>query len=184
MGAMPTRGRISGLALLTIALSLLFVGAACAQKPLTLDERAQALDKRIMCPVCPGETIDQTQAEIGKQMRALVREKLAEGWTDQQVLDYFADRYGPSILATPPKGGFSVLVWIGPPIGIVAALVGLAMVLRAMRRGARVAQPETVARKADLAPYLDVVDQELTAGQDAPPKGRGAPARNRQGRQR
>ncbi|MBI2866373.1 MAG: cytochrome c-type biogenesis protein CcmH [Chloroflexi bacterium] len=156
--------------IVAIGLPLFFLSQACAQLPLTLEERARALDKRIICPVCPGETIDQTQAEIGKQMRALVREKLAEGWSDQQVLDFFAERYGPSILAQPPRQGFPLLAWLGPPLGLLLAVVVLGLVLRAMRRSAATLQPEPLPRPEELTTYLSVVDRELQAGSESPEK--------------
>ena len=68
----------------------------------------------LMCPVCPAETIDQAQVEISFQMRAVVREMLAEGRTREEILDYFVDRYGADILAAPPKVG-------GKPAGVDSA---------------------------------------------------------------
>ena len=66
---------------LTAILAILIVlsAAACATEPPTLEERAQSIDQRLMCPVCPAETIDQSQADVAIQMRELVREKLRPG---------------------------------------------------------------------------------------------------------
>ncbi|MBI2917401.1 MAG: cytochrome c-type biogenesis protein CcmH [Chloroflexi bacterium] len=184
METMPKTRWARAIVLLGTTLPLLFLLATCTQKPLTFEERALALDRRIMCPVCPGETIDQTQAEIGKQMRALVREKLREGWSDQQVLDYFADRYGPSILAAPPKGGFSALAWIAPPVGVALGLVLLGLVLRAMRRSSAAAGTLPATRREELEPYLNIVDREMESGVGLHPQPEGPPARRPRGRGR
>ena len=124
-----------------------------------LEREAQAIDKLLICPVCPGETIDQAQAELASQMRQVVREKLGQGLTRSQVLDYFSDprRYGTSVLASPPKSGFNLLVWILPPAGVVGAVALLLLVVRAMRRNEAPLpdDPES------LEPYLERVDREL-----------------------
>ena len=87
-----------------------------------------------MCPVCPGESIDQSQVALAVQMRGIVNEKLAEGWSDQQVRQFFVERYGPSVLLEPPTSGVSLAVWILPPVGVAAAIVVFVLVLRQMRR--------------------------------------------------
>ncbi|MFQ5874526.1 MAG: cytochrome c-type biogenesis protein CcmH, partial [Dehalococcoidia bacterium] len=79
----------------------------------SLEERAQSLDRRLMCPVCPAETIDQTQAEIALQMRQMVRSKLQAGEGEQQIMDYFVDKYGQSVLAELPAEDALAHLWIG-----------------------------------------------------------------------
>ncbi len=87
-----------------------------------------------MCPVCPGESLDQSQHVLASQMRAVVDEKLAEGRSDESIREFFVERYGPSVLMEPPGRGATALVWIVPPLGAVAAAAGLFLVLRSMRR--------------------------------------------------
>ena len=146
-----------------------------------LEREAQAIDKMLMCPVCPAETIDQAQVEISFQMRAVVRELLAEGRTRQEVLDYFVDRYGADILAAPPKSGTNLVAWILPIVGVAAGLLGVFLVIRAMTRAQRKvllpsraalrqAQDSTGSGTAnarepqapddpELAPYLEIADR-------------------------
>ena len=99
-----------------------------------LEQRAHELNQTIMCPVCPGESIDQSQNGLAVQMRAIVIEKLAEGWSEESIKDFFVERYGPSVLLEPSRRGFTVLVWLIPPFGAVGAAIGLYFVLRTMRR--------------------------------------------------
>ena len=128
------------------------------------EEEAQAIDEMLMCPVCPAESIDQAQVPLAKQMRQRVRELLAEGATRQEVLDYFADRYGQDVLASPPKSGVNLLAWALPIAGLLAALVAVLLVLRAMKgRGSEPVNAPLAdgADDEDLAPYLAAVDRSL-----------------------
>ena len=160
----------------------LLIGCYAPVKEISLETRAQALDKSLICPICPGETIDQSQATLADQMQAIVREKIEDGWSDEQVRQYFVDRYGEGILAAPPKSGFNLLIWVVPPFGILGAMLALALSVRAMRRGQRHSHYHTVkAGNAGLEVFLDRVDEELlgtTAQQDAtnPPIHRGPTA--------
>ena len=137
-----------------------------------LEREAQNIDRMIMCPVCPAETIDQAQVEISFQMRAVVREMLGEGRSREEILDYFVDRYGPDILAAPPKTGANLLAWILPIVGIAAGLGGVFLVIRAMTgRGRPSTAPATTGGTpvttataepdAELAPYLEIADRML-----------------------
>ena len=128
------------------------------------EEEAQSIDQMLMCPVCPAESIDQAQVPLARQMRQRVREMLSEGATRQEVLDYFADRYGQNVLASPPKSGFNLLAWVLPIVGVFAALGAGFLVLRSMRGRNGNADGET-ARDGpvdqELEPYLAAVDRSL-----------------------
>ncbi|MBQ12732.1 MAG: hypothetical protein CMJ45_14425 [Planctomyces sp.] len=150
---------------------VLWVGLAQAQSPdaapkppqipTYLEEEAQRIDGMLMCPVCPAETIDQAQVEIARQMRRLVREKLSQGDDRREILEFFADRYGNDILAAPPKSGVNLIAWLVPIFGVLGALAAGLMVIRSMtRQGAREGVDD-VAIDDDLAPYLDIIDQNL-----------------------
>ena len=126
----------SWLGIMVVMAAALFVAGcsdARADVP-PVEQRAQALNRSIMCPVCPGESIDQSQVALAVQMRGIVDEKLAEGWTDEQVREFFVERYGPSVLLQPPTEGVSLAVWILPPVGVAAALAVFVLVVRNMRR--------------------------------------------------
>ena len=188
--------KIMGILILTIILFVVMapsVPSVYAQTPPldeSLEEEAQAIDRMIMCPVCPAETIDQAQVEISFQMRAVIREMLAEGRTREEILDYFVDRYGPDILAAPPKSGVNLLAWILPIVGVAAGLGALFLVIRAMTGRTEVSSPsggglgwgrspnpanepsgeppspepaEVPPDDPELSPYLEIVDRRLAA---------------------
>ena len=132
------------------------------------ETEAQAIDRMLMCPVCPAESIDQAQVPLAKQMRQRVREMLASGASRQEVLDYFADRYGTEVLASPPKSGFTLLAWVLPVVGLLIALAAVLLVLRAMT-GKSAEESETVSEEEgsyeSLEPYLAAVDRSLEIGE-------------------
>ena len=147
-------------------------GHANAQEPVTVDavdtlenrlpydeKAAQGIDGMLMCPVCPSQTIGQSQVTIAKQMRWLVREKLGQGKSREEILGYFAGVYGQDILAAPPKTGFSLIAWTVPVFGVFAALAAGFFVLRSMRTGP--GMPGMADNREDLEPYLEAVDRAL-----------------------
>ena len=144
-------------------LIVLFV-AACATETPTVEERAQSIDQRLMCPVCPAETIDQSQADVAIQMRELVREKLRAGESEDQIFNFFVDRYDKGVLAEPPAEGFNILVWVIPP---VAFLLGLALIwlgFRQLTRSPRLYTPSSSNDwQADSDSYLREIDEEFEA---------------------
>ena len=132
------------------------------------DAEAQAIDRMLMCPVCPAENIDQAQVPLARQMRNQVRRMLADGADREQVLAWFADRYGLGILAEPPRSGFNLIAWIVPGVALALALAGGLLTLRAMRRRPAVVLATTTADASDLQPYLAAVDRELALEPSAP----------------
>ena len=94
-------------------------------------------------------------------MRRTVREKLTEGESRDDILQFFVDRYGQDVLAVPPKSGFNLLVWLAPPIALLLGGGALAMVLRAMRQDHRRSTEAPLSTVSDLEPYLSAVDRDI-----------------------
>jgi cytochrome c-type biogenesis protein CcmH len=164
--------------MLLLACGLLWAPAAYGQTtPPTLtpeqEARAIALDKQLICPICPGETLDQSRSTIARQMRDVIRGRIAQGQTDQQILDYFVSVYGESILARPPRSGFGLTAWVVPPVALAVALIAGFFVLRGLRRNAASSEPDRTGGPAPetpaaLRPYLQMVDEEMTSGGSEP----------------
>ena len=126
------RASISWLVVAVIGLAV--VACSATYEVPDLERRAQQINKSVMCPVCPGESIDQSQHPLSVQMRAAVDEKLGEGWSDGQVREFFVERYGPAVLLEPPAEGAHLVAWLVPPLGLALALAALYMVVRLMAR--------------------------------------------------
>lgn len=117
--------------LAAVAAATVLVVPAWAQD---LDARASAIAAKLRCPVCQNESVADSPAALAAQMRALIREQLAAGQTDDQVIAYFVSKYGEWILLEPPRRGLLWLVW-GMPIG--ALLAGACLVVAYVRRRVR-----------------------------------------------
>jgi len=87
-----------------------------------LEARARALSSEIRCLVCQNQSIDDSDAQLAKDLRVLVREKLVEGNSDQQVLDFLVARYGEFVLLKPRFGWHTLLLWVLPLIALIAGL--------------------------------------------------------------
>ena len=116
----------------------------------------------LMCPVCPAETIDQAQVEYSKQMRRVVREMLAQGHSREEILDFFADRYGPQVLAAPPKSGLNLVAWIVPVVAVVAAIGGGLLVIRSMAGRNNSPTEDEPLGEDGLEEYLEIIDRETS----------------------
>ena len=129
------------------------------------ESHAQSIDQQIMCPVCPAETIDQAQVPIAKQMRLIVREQLANGATEAEILSFFADRYGQAIIGAPPKSGYNLIAWVLPVVALAGALVASIFVLRSMT-SKPVVSDTSPASEIDscLQPFLEMVDSDIGLG--------------------
>ena len=70
------------------------------------------LEKEIMCPVCDGQTLDQSQSLIAEDMKNSIKEKIGEGYNESEIKNYFVERYGENVLAYPSVSGFNLLAYI------------------------------------------------------------------------
>ncbi|TPN83089.1 cytochrome c-type biogenesis protein CcmH [Mesorhizobium sp. CU2] len=120
---MRTRFSVASLLLL---LALLFAGAAQAVKPdevlqdPALEARARVLSEGLRCMVCQNQSIDESDADLARDLRILVRQRLVAGDTDQQVMDYIVSRYGEFVLLKPRFSLRTALLW-GTPVLLLLA---------------------------------------------------------------
>jgi cytochrome c-type biogenesis protein CcmH len=121
-----------------------------------LEARARALSQELRCLVCQNQSIDDSNADLAHDLRVLVRERLAAGDSDRQVLQYLTSRYGDYVLLDPPVKPATYLLWFGPPALLL--LGGLALVFAQRRRRAALASapaPLSAAEQQRLARLLD-----------------------------
>jgi cytochrome c-type biogenesis protein CcmH len=105
--------------------------AVAAGSDSALEARTTAVASTLRCPVCQGESIQDSPSELAKQMRAVVRDRLRSGETPDQVKAYFVSRYGEWILLEPTMTGLNILLYVLP---VVLVIGGLALVAFLVRR--------------------------------------------------
>ena len=109
------------LAAMVLTLVSINVGYAQDTPPIIpSDDEVNAIAKQLYCPVCENIPLDVCPTQACAQWRDLIREKLSQGWSENQIKTYFVDQYGDRVLATPPARGLNWLVYIIPPIAILA----------------------------------------------------------------
>ena len=101
-----------------------------APKQPTLDQRVRDVASQLKCPICQGESVADSPSLLAQQMRSIIRQQLQSGKSEQEVIQYFVDRYGEQIVWTPQWQGFSLLAWL-VPIGLL--LVGAGLMLSTLR---------------------------------------------------
>ncbi len=132
---------------------------APAPRPTPSDDQVNAVAHQLYCPVCENIPLDVCPTQACAQWRDLIRQKLAAGWSDQQIKDYFATQYGERVLAVPPQHGLNWLVYILPLAMFLAGGGLLFFVLRGMRRRAT-APRSTRADPQASPPPAELVDEE------------------------
>ncbi len=101
-----------------------------------LEERARDLSQGLRCLVCRNESIDESNADLARDLRLLVRERLVAGDTDDEVIEFVVARYGEYVLLTPTRDGANLILWWAGPAGLILALVLALAYLRTRRPGA------------------------------------------------
>ena len=109
-----------------------------------LEARAREISKELRCLVCRNESIDDSNADLARDLRLLVRERIMAGDTDAEVLDYLVDRYGEFVLLKPRFSTANALLWLAGPTSF---LLGLAVIIAYLRRR----RPAAVAKEAPLS---------------------------------
>lgn len=127
-----------------LLLSLLLIGLAPLPalavnpdemlKDPALEQRARELSAQLRCMVCQNQSIDDSNAELAKDLRLLVRERISKGDSDQQVIDYLVSRYGEFVLLKPRFTEKTLALWIMPAALFVVGLVAIFFYSRRSRR--------------------------------------------------
>jgi cytochrome c-type biogenesis protein CcmH len=114
-----------------------------------LEARARAITATLRCPVCQGESIDDSNAPISRDLRLLVRERIVAGDSDTQAVDYILARYGDFVLFKPRWSGTGLVLWLAGPLMLLAG-VGIAFGVLRRRQTAPEAAPISAAEQAEI----------------------------------
>jgi cytochrome c-type biogenesis protein CcmH len=144
-----------------LSLMLLCAPAALAVGPEeilpdpALEQRARDISAGLRCLVCQNQSIDDSDADLAKDLRILVRERLVAGDSNAQVEQYIVDRYGEYVLLNPRLGTHTIMLWAAAPVLLLAGLVALFI---ARRRTAVPAAPEGLTAEEQAA--LDALNRD------------------------
>jgi len=141
--------------LLTFCISAFHVYAQGG--PVT-DDQVNAVAKKLNCPVCENIPLDVCDTQACVQWRDLIRQKLADGETPEQIIAYFHETYGDRVLQEPPRRGFTGMLWILPVVGVVLGAVIFWLALRSMSPRLKAASDQ--AQSGEPAPTLQPDTQD------------------------
>ncbi|MBI4319756.1 MAG: cytochrome c-type biogenesis protein CcmH [Chloroflexi bacterium] len=144
------------------AVALVCVGTPGAAVTAGPEDEALEIARALECPVCSGQSVADSPAPLAQGMRALIRKKLADGESREQIMQYFVDRYGESILREPPRSGLNQILWWLPFLVLVAGIGVLALAIkRWITRPPAQASSRASKVPADLAKYEARLEEEL-----------------------
>ncbi len=122
---------------LTVILLLVLVLPALAQEPTVpvSDDDVNEVAKQLYCPICESTPLDVCATQACADWREVIRTKLAEGQSAEDIKAYFELQYGPQALAEPPRSGFTQLVWIVPVVAVIIGAFFFVRYLRGLQAG-------------------------------------------------
>lgn len=124
----------------------------------TLDEQTISVAKGLYCPVCPGVPLDVCDTQACEQWRGLIKERLSQGQSGEQIEAYFVEQYGERVLGAPRPQGFNLLIYVLPAFAVSAGVAGLYIFAQhRMGRSPMVPNPESAAAN----PYRSRIEREL-----------------------
>ncbi|MEL0107630.1 MAG: cytochrome c-type biogenesis protein [Rhodospirillales bacterium] len=112
-----------------------------------MESRARDVSQYLRCLVCQNQSIDDSDAELARDLRLLVRQRIKAGDSNDQVIDYVVSRYGDFVLLKPPFKASTFLLWVGPALAFIAGVIAYLMYFR--RRKLASASPQTAAPLSD-----------------------------------
>ncbi len=105
-----------------------------------LEARARTISKQLRCLVCQNQSIDDSNADLARDLRILVRERIMQGDSDEVVIGFVADRYGDFVLLRPPFKAGTLVLWLGPPALLILGAAAVVLYFR-RRRAAQAVAP-------------------------------------------
>lgn len=131
-----------------IAASLITIVIALASSPPSSADRVAHLATILKCPVCTSESIASSPSGIAREALTLIEERVAEGWSDDEIIDFFVTTYGDDMLLDPPTGGRTTALWVLP---LLAAVAGIAVIASRRRRSGASSLSEADRRSVEEA---------------------------------
>ena len=127
-------------------------GPVRAQQPTPSDDEVNAIARQLFCPVCENTPLDVCPTQACHDWRELIRQMLAEGKSESEIKQYFVNQYGARVLSEPPSTGMNWLVYVVPPLAVLA---GAYMLFRAFRTWKVLRETQSASPAQGSAPAAD-----------------------------
>lgn len=139
-----------------------FQSISIASQEKSIDDQTKEISSLLMCPVCQGQSVGESNSNLAHDMRDIIRKQLEAGKSKDEVLAYFINSYGESILASPPPKGLNWLLWLLPGVGIILGGIVITLFLfKAQREDENEDSSENeIQAKADND-YMKRIEKEL-----------------------
>jgi cytochrome c-type biogenesis protein CcmH len=144
-----------------LVLAGLWAAPVFAQGQPPTDDEVNTVAKQLYCPVCENTPLDVCPTQACAQWRDLIRLKLSQGESAEQIKQYFVDNYGARVLNEPPRTGLNWLAYLVPPIVILAGAAFLVRALRMMKRPVVAAPVEGPRSDAPADDYIARLEEEV-----------------------
>ena len=158
---------------MALLLSLAVVGTGALAQDEISDDQVNEVAKDINCPVCESTPLDVCPTPACDDWRELIRVKLSEGQSREQILDYFARQYGDGVITNPPRRGLNLFIlWLVPALGVLLGLLLFSRLLNGLRASESESAGLHISRESDspdtlpqtdpaLADYVSRVEKEI-----------------------
>ena len=123
----------------------------------SIEKDVSEISKELMCPVCRGQTVAESNSTLANDFREIIKKKLEAGESKEEILNYFINRYGESVLASPPAKGIRIIVWFAP---LLAIIIGFFILVKFIR-SRNVLTDSNDPFYDDENKYLNKVDDEI-----------------------
>ena len=156
MGTAPSRGARGALRPLALVFFLLCAPAHAVLDPREMladpaqEQRARDIGRGLRCLVCQNQSIDDSNADLARDLRRIVRERIAAGDSDAEVVAFITDRYGDYVLLRPPVNAVTIGLWAAPALILLAGGAGVVAYLRRRRAAPPDAAPLSAEERARL----------------------------------
>ncbi len=129
----------------------------------TIDDQVKEISYLLMCPVCQGQTVEESNSQLANDMRSIIRKKLEEGKSKDEVIAYFVDRYGETILGSPPAKGTNWILWLLPGFALICGALGIGLFISRSKREENHIVNEGIeeAQVNVEKEYIEKIDKEL-----------------------
>lgn len=127
-----------------------------------IDDQVSEISYLLMCPVCQGQSVAESNSDLAKDMRSIIRKKVQEGESQEEIISYFVNRYGDSILGSPPAKGVNWLLWLLPLFSLIFGGLGMGLFIYRSRetriRNKNLSDEKSIPNETE---YFDKIDKDL-----------------------